>query len=395
MESPAAELQHAGSLAGTAERIALKKILQIGNWPPPLCGWAMGLVALRRELESRGWDCPVMNVNENRRVLSPEYIDVQSGWDYFRKVWRHVWRGYAVQIRVNAESKKGYLLALGAMLLARFGGRPALLTYCGGHRQTYFPAPKNSLRYWAFAFLFRIPTRVYCDSEPVKQVILTTGIDGARVMPVPLFSSENVVFTPAKPPESVQKFFAQRQGVFFLYVCYRKEYMLEFLAEVMRQFAAEYPSIGFLLVGTSDRELELLREFIHKQGLDDVACITGAVEHDVFLTMLTSSLACIRSPLTDGVSSSVLESLALGIPVLGVDNGTRPAGVELWRKDDAESLLRLMREAVTNRAAMVARMPRFSADDNTRKLADDVEMACGENSQAKTARIPSDLVAGS
>ncbi len=50
-----------------------KKILQIGNWPPPLCGWAMGLVALRRELESRGWDCPVMNLNENRRVLSPEY----------------------------------------------------------------------------------------------------------------------------------------------------------------------------------------------------------------------------------------------------------------------------------------------------------------------------------
>jgi glycosyltransferase involved in cell wall biosynthesis len=363
----------------------VKKILQIGNWPPPLCGWAMGLVALRRELESRGWHCPVMNLNENRRVLNPECIDVQNGWDYLRKVWSHVWRGYAVQIRVNAESKKGYLLALIAMLLARLGGRPALMTYCGGHRQTFFPAPKGSLRYRAFALLFRIPHRIYCDSEPVKQVLLTTGIDAGRVMPVPLFSSENVQFTPADLPQSVKDFFLSRAGVFFLYVCYRKEYMLEFLAEQIRQFVAQRPSIGFLLVGTSDRELELLRQFIRDQKLEEVVYITGSVTHDAFLTMLTQSLACIRSPLTDGVSSSVLEALALGVPVLAADNKTRPEGVELWRPEDPQSLLKLMTEVVENRSAMVSRIPRFSADDNTRKLADDIERTCARESQSKTA----------
>lgn len=373
----------------------MKKILQIGNWPPPLCGWAMGLVALRRELESRGWDCPVMNVNENRRVRSHEYIDVQSGGDYFRKLWSHVWRGYAVQIRVNAESKKGYLLALGAMLLARLGGRPALLTYCGGHQQTYFPAPKGSWLHRKYALLFRVPTRIYCDSEPVKQVLLTTGIDAAKVMPVPLFSSENVHFTPATLPAAVEDFFARKSGVFFLYVCYRKEYELGFLADVMRQFLVRHPTVGFLLVGTSDKELELLRQFIGDQGLGDAVCITGSVEHDAFLTMVTRSLACIRSPMTDGVSSSVLEALALGIPVLGVDNGTRPAGVELWQKDDPESLLRLMEEAVENRGAMVARLPRFSAEDNTRKLADDVELACGNAFGPKRASSRSGAVAGS
>jgi glycosyltransferase involved in cell wall biosynthesis len=345
----------------------------------------MGLVALRRELESRGWDCPVLNLNENRRVLNPKCMDVQNGWDYVRKVWRHVWRGYAVQIRVNAESKKGYVLALLAMLLARLGGRPALLTYCGGHGQTFFPAPKSSLRYRAFALLFRIPTRIYCDSEPVKQVLLTTGIDASRVMPVPLFSSENIHFHPAQLPGPVLDFFSSRSGVFFLYICFRKEYMLEFLAGVIRQFAAQHPSIGFLLVGTSDRELELIRQFFRDQGLEDGVCITGSVTHDAFLTMLTRSLACIRSPMTDGVSSSVLEALALGVPVLGSDNGTRPTGVELWRREDPESLLKLMAEAVENRSAMAARIPRFSVEDNTRRLADDVEIACGCESQSKNA----------
>jgi glycosyltransferase involved in cell wall biosynthesis len=355
----------------------------------------MGLVALRRELEIRGWDCPVMNLNENRQVLSPEYIDVQTGWDYFRKVWRHVRRGYAVQIRVNAESKKGYLLALVAMMLARLAGRPALLTYCGGHRQTLFPAPKGSFRYLAFALLFRMPTRIYCDSEAVKQVILSTGIEASKVMPVPLFSSENVHFTPTDLPEAVRSFLSRHDGVFFLYVCYRKEYLLEVLAGVMRRFVAQYPAAGFLLVGTGDRELELLRRFFRDQGLEETVCITGSIEHGAFLTMLTQSLACIRTPLTDGVSSSVLEALTLGVPVLGSDNGTRPAGVELWRPEDPESLLKLMAEAVLNRPSLVARMPRFSAEDNTRKLADDLERACGLESVSEPASSHSGAVAGS
>jgi glycosyltransferase involved in cell wall biosynthesis len=355
----------------------------------------MGLVALRRELERRGWDCPVMNLNENRRVPSPEYIDVQNGADYFCKVWKHVWRGYAVHVRVNGESKKGYLLALVALGLARLAGRPGLLTYCGGHRQTFFPGPKWSFRHLAFAFLFRISTRIYCNSEPVKQALLTTGIDPCRIVPIPHFSVQYVQFTPAILPDDVRSFCSRLDGTFFLYLCYRKEYMLGFLAEVMQQFRAQCPKIGFLLVGTSDREMELLREFFRAQGLEDAVCITGSVTHDVFLSMLTRSLACIRSPLTDGVSSSVLEALVLGVPVLGSDNGTRPAGVELWGPEDPESLLKLMAEAVNNRPAMVGRMPRFCAEDNTGKLADDLEIACHQTSQSKTASSPSGAVADS
>jgi glycosyltransferase involved in cell wall biosynthesis len=324
-----------------------------------------------------------MNLNENRRVPSPEYIDVQSGWDYLRKVWQHVWNGYAVHVRVNGETKKGYLLALAALGLARLVGRPGLLTYCGGHRQSFFPAPRGSFRYLAFALLFRLPTRIYCNSEPVKQALLTTRIDPGRVVPIPHFSAHYVQFTPAALPEPVSNFCDGLEGTFFLYVCYRKEYMLELLAETVRRFRAQFPRIGFLLVGTGDRELEPLRQFFRDQGLEDAVCITGSVTHDIFLSMLTRSLAYIRTPLTDGVSSSVMEALALGVPVLASDNGTRPAGVELWRQDDPESLLLLMTEAVQNHPAMIARIPRISPEDNTRKLADDVEMVCHPSSSRK------------
>jgi glycosyltransferase involved in cell wall biosynthesis len=350
-----------------------KRILEIGNWPPPVCGWSMGLVGLRKELESRGWDCQVMNLNENRRVRSPYYIDVQSGWDYVSKVARLVWRGYAVHVRVNGETKKGFLLALAALLLARLARRPALLTYAGGHRQSYFPAPKGSLRYLAFSLLFRIPQRIYCNSPAVKSVLLTTCIPAERVEPIPHFSSNYVKFTPTALPAEVVEFCRSHEGVFFSYVCFRKEFALDLLAEAMRRFHKAFPKVGFLLVGIPEREKDFIRKFLREKKVEDAVCVLGSVPHDTFLTLLTESLAYIRTPLTDGICSSVLESLNLKVPVLAADNGTRPPGTRLWREGDLKSLLTLMTEVVENHAAMVAEIPDIVVEDNAKKLADSIE----------------------
>ena len=350
-----------------------KRILEIGNWPPPVCSWSMSLVGLRKELESRGWDCRIMNLNENRRVRSPEYIDVQNGWDYLVKVTRMVWRGYAVHVRVNGETKKGYLLALAAMALARLFGRMALLTYGGGHQQSYFPAPKGSFRYLAFALLFRVPHRIYCNSEPVKNVLLTTGISPEKVEPIPHFSSYYVEFSPASLPPEVEDFFRRHDGVFFSYVCFRKEFALEFLAAALRRFRESFPKIGFLLVGPWDREMDAMRTFLRQQQLEDAVYVLASVPHETFLTLLSRSLAYIRTPVTDGICSSVLESLKLKVPVLGADNGTRPAGTKLWREGDIDALFALMSEAVNNHARMVAEIPEITIEDNAKKLADSIE----------------------
>jgi glycosyltransferase involved in cell wall biosynthesis len=358
-----------------------KRILEIGNWPPPVCGWSMGLVGLRKELEARGWDCAVMNLNENRRVRSNEYIDVQSGWDYFRKVLRLVWRGYAVHVRVNGETKKGYLLALSALLLARIGGRPAFLTYAGGHQQSYFPAPKRSLRYAAFWLLFELAQRIYCNSEAVKKTILSTGIAAEKVEPIPHFSSYYVGFTPAVLPPQAEEFFRTHDGVFFSYVCFRKEFVLSFLAEVVRRFAKAFPRIGFLLVGPPDREMDSMKAFLRDQHIEEAVCLLPSLPHDVFLTLMSRSLAYIRMPMTDGTCSSVLEALALKIPVLASDNATRPAGVELWKDGDVNGIVALMTKTMNNRAAMVAAIPEIELADNAKKLADSIEWVCfGEGS---------------
>jgi glycosyltransferase involved in cell wall biosynthesis len=336
----------------------------------------MSLIGLRKELQARGWDCQVMNLNENRRVRSPEYIDVQNGWDFLVKVSRWVWRGYAVHIRVNGETKKGFLLAPAALLLARMAGRPALLTYGGGHRQSYFPAPRGSFRFLAFSLLFRIPQRIYCNSEVVKRVLLTTGIPVQRVLPIPHFSPYYIHYTPTALPEYAEDFYRRHRSVFFSYVCFRKEFVLEFLAEAIRRFRTVHPDIGFIWVVPWDREMDRMRQFLKAERLEDAVCVIASVPHATFLTLISRSLAYLRTPITDGICSSVLESLELRVPVLAADNGTRPVGTELWKEGDLDSLLQLMEEVLRDRSRMASRIPKIPKEDNAKKLADSIEEVC-------------------
>src|SRR5262249_49427068 len=88
------------------------KILQIGNYPPPVCGWAIQTKLLVQEIRRRGNSCEVLNLNEGHTRKSTEYVDVQNALDYLLKLIRFAERGYRFQMHVNGQSRTGYALAL-------------------------------------------------------------------------------------------------------------------------------------------------------------------------------------------------------------------------------------------------------------------------------------------
>src|SRR6185295_11894061 len=110
--------------------------------------------------------------------------------------------------------------------------------------------------------------------------------------------------------------------------------------------AAERPDTGLVICGgMSHGEPELLAQVqarIAEHGLGDRICFVEDLDHDAFLTALTRSAIYVRTPITDGVASSVLESMALGIPVVACENGTRPAGVLTYPVTDSGALARLI-----------------------------------------------------
>src|SRR5213080_2272088 len=140
-------------------------------------------------------------------------------------------------------------------------------------------------------------------------------------------------------------------------------------------------SASCLLVHST--ELDQMREFLRSQDLGTAVCLLGSIPHELFLTLLSRSVAYIRTPVTDGVCSSVLESLKLRIPVLAADNGARPSETEMWKEGDLDGLLALMEEAVTHHSDMVARIPEIEVEDNTKKLADSIERLSLKNEPGK------------
>src|SRR5687768_3689563 len=93
------------------------RILQVTSYPPPRAGWGIRVEFLKKRLELEGHQCVVLNIGTSRRIPSPEYETVMSGFDFVRKVWRYSRRGYVVHAHANGDSPTGLMLALLAELI--------------------------------------------------------------------------------------------------------------------------------------------------------------------------------------------------------------------------------------------------------------------------------------
>lgn len=348
------------------------KILQIGNYPPPACGWAIQTKFLVEEIRRRGIVCDVLNINENRAKKSREYIDVQNGLDYVVKLIRFAFQGYRFQIHVNGQSSTGYLLAVVAALIGRFAGRPVVLSWRGGLHQKYFPRPHDYWLRWPFQLLFRMAGQISCNNSQVKRAIESYGIEPSRVTAIPGFSCQHMTFERTSLSGDVESFLQNHHPVFFCYVSYRPEYQLPVLREAMQRFQQAYPDAGFIWLGFPSKEMPGAREYVDSWSIPerDHLLLLGNLSHNAFLTLLSHCFAYVRTPTCDGVSSSILEALSLGIPVVASENGDRPQSVVCYREGNADDLYEKL-VLVTERYQQVKEQTQFhGAEDNIARTAD-------------------------
>lgn len=344
----------------------MSKILQIGNYPPPACGWAVQTKLLREEIRRRGHACEVLNINESRKIKSPEYVDVQNGLDYVRKLWRYAFKGYRFQVNVNGQSKPGYILALLALLVGRFVGRPATLSWRGGLQQKYFPSEDSRWTRWVYRQLFLLAASISCDSVPVKRAIEGYGICSDRIVAIPPFSKQNLSFTSVRLPKSVETFLTNHRPVFFCYVSFRPEYELPMLRRAMARFRLDYPTAGFAWLGFPSKEMPAVEQYTGEWSADERGglLLLGNLPHDEFLSLLVRCTAYLRTPMCDGVAASILESLALGIPVVASDNGARPDGVLTYANLDEADMCAKLGLVVTKHQEIKEQTRLGQLDDN-------------------------------
>ncbi len=326
---------------------------------------------LVEEIRRRGHVCEVLNINESRKIKSPEYVDVQNGFDYVRKLCWFALKGFRFQVNVNGQSKPGYILALIALVIARFAGRFSTLSWRGGLQQKYFPRQTGFVR-WAYRQLFRLAGSISCDSASVKHAIQSYGIRPDRIVAIPPFSKQNLSFKRVPLSREVEAFLSRCSPVFFCYVSFRPEYELPTLRIAMDKFRKDYPRAGFIWLGFPSKEMPAVRQFFggwpanERSGL----LLLGNVSHDEFLSLLSRCTAYLRTPTCDGVAASILESLALGIPVVASENGTRPRAVVTYRERD-EADMRAKLAFVLARYRYIKEQTRLDEmDDNIDRTVD-------------------------
>lgn len=348
------------------------KILQIGNYPPPACGWAIQTKFLVEEIRRRGIVCDVLNINENRTKKSPEYVDVQNGMDYLLKLIRFAFQGYRFQVHVNGQSKTGYLLALTAAAIGRLARRPVALSWRGGLHQKYFPRSHDYWLRWPFQLLFRMAGQISCNNSQVKRAIESYGIESDRVTAIPGFSLQHMTFQPTPLTSEIESFLKDHHPVFFCYVSYRPEYQLPVLREAMQRFQQAYRDAGFIWLGFPSKEMPAARQYVDSWPILERGhlLLLGNLSHDAFLTLLSRCFAYVRTPVCDGVSSSILEALSLGIPVVASENGDRPQSVVCYREDNANDLCEKL-VLLTERYQQVKEQTQLHhAEDNIARTAD-------------------------
>ena len=351
------------------------RVLEVTSYPPPRAGWGIRVEFLKKRLESEGHACVVLNIGTSRAIPSDQYETVISGGDFVRKVWRYSRQGFIVHAHANGDALKGIGLALIAEALNLLSGQRCFLTFHAGAIQRYFPRTRSRWLFPVFWLLFTIPRRIICNSEAVKACIASYGVPPQKIVAIPAFSRQYLEFTPVALPPVVEQFFRRFPRVVFTYLRMRPLFYPETLIDGMARVFRAGADIGLIVCGMAGHSDEGVRPrfdaAIAQHGIGDRLCLLDDLDHDAFLTILAGSALYLRTPITDGVASSVLEALALGVPVVACDNGTRPDGVITYPADDPVKLAAAVEHALARRGHVAAALETVEVADT---VADEVAL---------------------
>lgn len=316
------------------------KILQIGPYPPPNSGWSVRIKFLKEAFQARQHDCKVLNLGKNRKIKHTEYIDVQTGFDFLKKLVLLRSRGYHFHIHMNAQAVKGPILALAAAWVSVLSGERPALTFHGGIKQLYFPK-ENGRRMRGIIWLnFVLAKMIVCNNNSIKQEIYRYGssVRFDKINPIPAFSVQYLAYSKTELPKRIADYVESKKRNILCYIVLRNGFFIETIVQFLKSLPME---IGVILVGVGDVEDREISEY-HRQlkELESKGGILAVddLNHDQFISLMERCDLYLRTPVSDGIASSVLEALCQNVPVVASDNGRRPQSVVTYKADDANDI---------------------------------------------------------
>jgi glycosyltransferase involved in cell wall biosynthesis len=331
------------------------KVLLMGPYPPPHGGVQTNLVAIRKFLEQRGIECPVINLTRYRQEDSGGIYYPKTPADVLRLLLRLEYD--VIHLHVGGDLTPRHA---GVMLLCSLipGKKTVFTFHSGGYPSSDAGrrAKSGSLR----GFVLRRLDAIIAVNQELVDLFRRFGVDAARIKLILPYS----VARPAADlpiPAFMEQFFCSHGPLLVTVSGLEPEYDLPLQIEALGRLRQKFPRMGLAIIGGGSLE-KAIRERIAAQPYAEHILLCGDVSHETTLRAIQRSALFLRTTLYDGDSISVREALHLGIPVIATDNRMRPPGVHLIPISDSAALC----EAVENclKAPPAAKSPASAGTEN-------------------------------
>jgi glycosyltransferase involved in cell wall biosynthesis len=289
-------------------------------------------------MKRAGQQSNVLNVDP-RAPESDAYIKISGGLGLVRELVRHVWNDWELNVHTNGHNPKSWTIALACGVASQFGSG-AILTLHSGIAPVYIrTAPEWMRRLIRIAcVLYR---RIVCVNSEIADAVTGLGIAKEQIQITPAFLPIEAPDV-AAPPE-IENWMGNHSPLITSTMFFRPEYGFELLVKAVARLREDYPRLGCLVMGTGE-DREQAAALVAKHGLGDVMLLSGDLEHELCLSLMSRSTVFIRPTFRDGDSISVREAVALGVPVVASNVGARPEGVLLFEAGDVDGLVTRVRE---------------------------------------------------
>jgi glycogen synthase len=294
-------------------------------------------------MKRAGRQCNVLNINP-RAPKSNEYIRISGAGGLLKELVRHAYDDWLLNVHTNGQNPKSWLIALVCGLIAQAGPGATLTLHSGGVPQ-YLREGSDSTRAVA-RLTCLLYDRVICVNEEIAETLTWLGIPKQQLEITPAFFP--VERSAVILPSAVEDWLRNHSPVICSTMFFRPEYGFEVLVDAVETLRAKYPNLGCAVMGSGDAAgAEAL---IRQKALHETVFLTGDLDHELCLELMSRSSLFVRPTFMDGDSISVREAMSLGVPVVASNVGTRPDGVWMFQPGDVPDLCKQIVRALQERA---------------------------------------------
>jgi glycogen(starch) synthase len=288
----------------------------------------------------------VLNV-DTRAPESDAYIRISGGLDLVQQLFRHVYNDWTLNVHTNGHNPKSWLIALMCGVAAQFGPGGTLTLHSG-----LVPAYLKNGPAWR-RFVARIACclygRIVCVNPEIADTVASLGIPRAQMDIMPAFLP--ITVPDVVVPGDIERWIGTRGQLITSAMFFRPEYGFELLVEAVGALRRKYPQLGCLVMGSGE-DRERAAALVKQRGLGDTIFLAGDLDHELCLALMARSSVFVRPTFRDGDSISVREAMALSVPVVASNVGTRPEGTLLFEAGDLKGLMAQLERAFATRPQM-------------------------------------------